>query len=236
MTQTEVYEFNKPAQTDTVNIGDLNENADKMEEALLEKVDKVSGKALSSNDFTNAYKGKLDNLDTALNGKVDKVSGKGLSANDFTSTLKQGLEGLLSPTYSFNTDKLFYDTQSVQYANVGTWSNKVAKFGNIHISSSKVTTGPGAWGTYPNPNVNVNIKPKLLNKVGGAVVGNMVIHTSNGATKNYNIVPAFFEADIYFAGFVNTATGGYLTYSQLNDLTSSANAEYYINFIYFEKV
>ena len=55
---------------------------------LTNKVDKVSGKGLSTNDFTSAYKAKLDNLDTNLSGKVDKVSGKGLSANDYTDSDK----------------------------------------------------------------------------------------------------------------------------------------------------
>ena len=52
------------------------------------KVDKASGKGLSTNDFTVAYKAKLDNLDTNLSGKVDKVTGKGLSANDYTDEEK----------------------------------------------------------------------------------------------------------------------------------------------------
>ena len=75
------------------------------------KVDKVSGKGLSANDFTNALKAKLDGIaegatkitvdsalsasstnpvqnkavNTALGNKVDKVSGKGLSTNDYTT-------------------------------------------------------------------------------------------------------------------------------------------------------
>ncbi len=61
---------------------------------LTNKVDKVSGKGLSTNDFTSAYKTKLDNLDTNLSGKVDKVSGKGLSANDFTDNYKAKLDNL----------------------------------------------------------------------------------------------------------------------------------------------
>lgn len=56
------------------------------------KVDKVAGKQLSTNDFTNALKTKLDGLnnydDSALvaivDAKVDKVSGKQLSTNDYT--------------------------------------------------------------------------------------------------------------------------------------------------------
>lgn len=39
--------------------------------ALNNKVDKVSGKGLSTNDFTSAYKTKLDNLDTNLSAKAN---------------------------------------------------------------------------------------------------------------------------------------------------------------------
>lgn len=78
--------------------------------ALANKVDKVDGKGLSKNDFTDAYKSKLDGIaagatavtvdsalsnsstnpvqnkiiNSALAGKVDKVQGKGLSSNDYS--------------------------------------------------------------------------------------------------------------------------------------------------------
>ncbi len=70
-------------------------DSDKAEVAKVkDKVDKVTGKGLSANDFTSTYKAKLDNLDTNLNNKVDKVSGKGLSTNDFTSAYKTKLDNL----------------------------------------------------------------------------------------------------------------------------------------------
>ena len=70
-------------------------NAEKAEVAKIkDKVDKVAGKGLSANDFADNYKTKLDNLDTNLNNKVDKVSGKGLSANDFTAAYKTKLDNL----------------------------------------------------------------------------------------------------------------------------------------------
>ena len=74
----------------------LKEELDKKAKAsdLTNKVDKVSGKGLSTNDFTSAYKTKLDNLDTNLSAKVDKVTGKGLSANDFTDNYKTKLDNL----------------------------------------------------------------------------------------------------------------------------------------------
>ena len=89
--------------------------------ALGGKVDKETGKGLSSNDYTDADKGKLagveagaqknETVDTALSatsthpvqnraikaaldGKVDSVSGKGLSSNDFTTAEKEKLAGI----------------------------------------------------------------------------------------------------------------------------------------------
>ena len=90
--------------------------------ALSNKVDKVSGKGLSTNDYTSADKKKLSGIETeanktvvdtalsdtstnpvqnkvvntALNNKVDKVSGKGLSTNDYTTAEKNKLSGIES--------------------------------------------------------------------------------------------------------------------------------------------
>ena len=58
------------------------------------KVDKETGKGLSSNDFTNTYKSALDSLSSNLDAKVDKVTGKGLSTNDYTTTEKNKLAGV----------------------------------------------------------------------------------------------------------------------------------------------
>ena len=52
--------------------------------ALAAKVDKVSGKALSTNDYTAAEKAEV----AKIKDKVDKVDGKGLSTNDYNDTEK----------------------------------------------------------------------------------------------------------------------------------------------------
>lgn len=96
--------------------------------ALAGKVDTVSGKGLSTNDYTTTEKNKLAGIDTgankttvdsslsststnpvqnkvintALNGKVSTVSGKGLSTNDFTDTYKGKVDRLDSPLLSKN--------------------------------------------------------------------------------------------------------------------------------------
>lgn len=53
----------------------LQNDADDIEQRLNEKVDKVEGKGLSSENFTSAYKTKLDELDSLLNAKVDTAEG-----------------------------------------------------------------------------------------------------------------------------------------------------------------
>lgn len=86
--------------------------------ALDKKVDKVSGKGLSTNDYTTDEKNKLAGISpnatrvvvdsslsssstnaienkavyNALSKKVDAVSGKGLSTNDFTDELKEAYD------------------------------------------------------------------------------------------------------------------------------------------------
>lgn len=70
--------------------------------ALNGKVDKVTGKQLSTEDYTTTDKNKVANLpsntNTELANKVDKVSGKGLSANDYTTTEKNKVANLPSNT------------------------------------------------------------------------------------------------------------------------------------------
>ncbi len=77
------------------------------------KVDKVTGKDLSTNDYTTAEQTKLaaisgtntgdqdlsglattSSVTTSLNLKVDKVTGKDLSTNDYTTTEKTKLAGV----------------------------------------------------------------------------------------------------------------------------------------------
>lgn len=79
------------------------------------KVDKEEGKGLSSNDFTDELKDKLESMtpddyaiesevDAKLATKVDKVDGKGLSTEDFTTELKNKLDGMKPETYATKTE------------------------------------------------------------------------------------------------------------------------------------
>lgn len=64
--------------------------------ALANKVDKITGKGLSTNDYTDAAKAIVDSVTTNLENKVDKVAGKGLSTNDYTDAAKAIVDGVTS--------------------------------------------------------------------------------------------------------------------------------------------
>ena len=89
-TLTKNYKLIKPDQTDAIDISNLNDNADIIDTTLFNKVDKVNGKALSTNDYTDADKQKVNTIDN----KVDKEDGKGLSTNEYTNEDKEKLNSL----------------------------------------------------------------------------------------------------------------------------------------------
>ena len=70
----------------------------KIKAALNGKVSTVSGKGLSTNDFTNAYKDQIDanaaDIATLSETKVTIESGKGLSSNDYTTEEKTKLASI----------------------------------------------------------------------------------------------------------------------------------------------
>lgn len=66
------YNLKKPAKNENYNIDVANGNNDIIDEKLYGKVDKKAGKDLSTNDFTNEYKKKLDSLKNYDDAEVIK--------------------------------------------------------------------------------------------------------------------------------------------------------------------
>ena len=101
--------------------------------ALAEKVDKVAGKGLSTNDYDNTAKGIVDGVTSALAGKVDKVEGKGLSTNDYDNTAKGIVDGVTT-ALAGKVDKVegyglsendFTTTEKTKLAGISAEANKV---------------------------------------------------------------------------------------------------------------
>ena len=96
-TQTTNYKLIKPAQEDFYDVDDFNANADIIDTQLQtlsnNKVDKVSGKGLSTNDYTTAEKNKLAGIATGANKYVHPsthpstmITGLGTAATKNTGT------------------------------------------------------------------------------------------------------------------------------------------------------
>lgn len=79
---TNHYNLKKPLKTESYDVDVANTNNDIIDEKIYGKVDKIVGKSLSSNDFTDGYKQKVDKL---IEGT------KGDSA--YQVALKNGFEG-----------------------------------------------------------------------------------------------------------------------------------------------
>lgn len=64
---TEHYNLKKPAQSENYNVDIANTNNTIIDNVLYNKVDKKAGKDLSTNDFTDGYKRKIDTLQNIYN-------------------------------------------------------------------------------------------------------------------------------------------------------------------------
>ena len=138
-------------------------NPGAIEEKLANKVDKVPGKQLSTNDYTTEEKTKLagipantkesiDALQTGLGEKVDKEQGKVLSSNDFTTPLKNKLDKIpentadlikslqteMSPLKVLNV-KLNHTIPTEAYQNVVEATLKKKFYADVPCTKSKVS-------------------------------------------------------------------------------------------------
>lgn len=105
--------------------------SDETDTALNGKVDKVEGKGLSTNDYTNEEKAEV----AKVSGKVDKVSGKGLSTNDYTDSAKSFLEETV-PEQIDRIDAKIAEVEANVYSN---FKNKVDKVAGKGLSTNDFT-------------------------------------------------------------------------------------------------
>lgn len=168
------------------------------------KVDKVSGKGLSSNDFTNEYKSNvdnntssrhthsnktvLDNIDstdiTNWNNKVDSVEGKGLSSNDYTTVEKEKLASLnnyVLPQASSTTLGGVKIGTGINQAEDGTISVSNTGVNNTSpLNGKKIAVVADSIGAGYGATTNF---PTILGQNTGAIIQNLSL---SGATISYN--------------------------------------------------
>ena len=134
---------------------------DELNAGLALKVDKVPGKGLSANDYTDGEKEKLGNLPTAetlagdLDEKVDKVPGKGLSESDFTSGEKAKLAGIAAGA----------QVNVIETVKVGGAAlDVVAKAVNIPVDSAP-TAGSGNLALSRDPEYAVEFLTEFQDRI-----------------------------------------------------------------------
>lgn len=101
--------------------GQVKTSADKymgeIKNTLNNKVDKIDGKVLSDNNYTNEDKEKVG----LINDKVDKVAGKDLSDNNYTNQDKEKLDKL---------DKLIFSGNRIRMVNYSDGLGLVNEYGD----------------------------------------------------------------------------------------------------------
>ena len=169
------------------------------------KVDKVSGKELSTNDYTDTDKEKVDNLPSntndALDNKVDKVVGKGLSSNDYTTTEKNKVANLPEDANAELSKKVDKEAGKGLSTEDYTTEEKT-KLGSLNaaiIVQSSVSVPTSAWvsdttyGDYPFrtsiqiDGCTVNHIPEVTFALSDATSGNLapIAETYDGGVYIY---------------------------------------------------
>lgn len=88
---TEHYNLKKPLKSEKYDVDVANTNNDIIDEKIFGKVDKIAGKSLSSNDFTDGYKQKVDKL---IEGTKGDSAYQVALTNGFEGTETQWLASL----------------------------------------------------------------------------------------------------------------------------------------------
>ena len=140
-----------------------------LEQNLLSgKVDKVTGKGLSTNDFTDAYKQSIDTLESSVStlstNKVDKVTGKGLSTNDFTNAYKGQVDTNTTAISGLQSDKVDKVTGKGLSANDFTDILK-NKLDGIEAGATNIVVDIALDSSSSNPVQNSVVTTALSTKV-----------------------------------------------------------------------
>ena len=151
------------------------------------KVDKIPGKGLSTNDFTDKYKANLDSLDTALEAKADAsdltaTQNQLNSLNDEISALSTTVAGKastsdvtsLATTVGGKADTIYVNTELAKKVNKETGKGlstndyttaEKNKLAGIAEGANKTTVDSALSSTSTNPVQNKAVNTALSSKL-----------------------------------------------------------------------
>ncbi|EHQ88303.1 tail fiber protein [Desulfosporosinus youngiae] len=176
MQTTANYGLKKPDGTDVVNIQDFNDNADVTDTTLAGKVDKVTGKQLSTEDYSTAEKSKLAGIATGANNYVHPSTHPPSiivqdSSNRFvtdsekstwngkagTAVATTGANGLMSSADKSKLDGIATGANAYVHPS-GDGNQHVPATGTTHngqVLRSGATAGSAAWGALTKSDVGL---------------------------------------------------------------------------------
>lgn len=191
------------------------------------KVDKVNGKGLSTNDFDATYKAALDNLATNY---VAAVSGKGLSTNDYDDTEKAkvaaaqtasdvttAIEGYGYQTAAQVTTAITgygYQTASDVSAAIATALGNITGIEFVFANSVADLPATGAKGTIylvPNSGSGNNSYDEYVW---------ITIGTGNEAVSRYEKIGT---TDIDLSGYVQSSSLSAITNAEIDTIVTTAS-------------
>ncbi len=176
----------KPAGTDVVNINDFNDNADALDSAIANKVDKISGKQLSTEDYTSAEKTKLSGIAAGANNYSHPTTdgNKHVPANGTTNTNKVLKASATAGTYSWgsvagsevtedSTHRFATDAEKTAWNAKAEAAEATTSTAGLMSSSDKtklngITTGANNY-THPSGDGNLHV-PATSNSNSGKVL------------------------------------------------------------------
>lgn len=224
---TENYNLKKPRKSENYNIDDVTrDNADLIDKILYQKVEKVAGKDLSQNDFTDLYKKKLD----AVN-KIYVFCGSVDTYNDLPITnLKTG------DTYNVKSEKKTYawsgttwveiglEIDLTQFASEEELKTLIAavntKIENLEVRSKKHIMTAGLTDDYTT--TRTNYEKININKV-FCVSGDKLTITEEGIKIGAEVSKVKVSGQIYFYTNLNSSVKNASGYIEKNGTTVVAH-------------
>lgn len=146
---TEHYNLKKPSQSESYNVDDANTNNTIIDRVLYEKVDKKSGKDLSTNDFTDGYKKKIDSMQTLYRFKGTVITIDDLSLIENQNT---------GDVYKCKEDLNDYIWNGQEWVNIGQdadFNSVMEKIDNINEEMQQKATVSDLGKDYTGTNIVV---------------------------------------------------------------------------------
>ena len=199
---------------------------------LAKKVDKVEGKGLSTNDFTDTYKNKLDNIDNVVTDGSENIITSGAvftAISNISSSNVTGVKGEAESTYRGGN-------VNITKSNLGLTTDEMGiKWSDSNITSSDYTSPYYANGVWVIGNrggvssIGLGIKYSTDGKIW---------NDSNITSGNYN--SPYYANGIWVIGSTIDARGGTgikystdgKTWSDSNITSGYYNSPYYANGIW----